>query len=370
TTPAITLDLLRELLAVEPYKPPASVLRRARTIGGHLAPLVLSVAEHEGVAMGAGSRGELARMRERARIYEQIAHQVASVPSARVVKGPSLAAHYPPGVLRPQGDVDVVTVGQEPLWVVAQEVVSRWPVAEINLTVVRAEGAWHVVLVLAWPSEDDPLMDPELNVEIATLAFSGRSGGAPPPRIDLPADAVVADVLMLAEERFQRPFTAKDSLDLALVLGGPRAPDPRFLAKQATVLRLAPELRELCERTRALPSLAPAVPQNLIDALRLPSARELRLREVEQAQPPAALPLDPDGSLPPDALAVDGPVHGMLLARRDPAGPPTEGLQFRPFSAGTIIRTPLADFLLVTEELVDPGQYATALAERGSVFPA
>ncbi|MFF5858594.1 hypothetical protein ACFY8B_23690 [Streptomyces sp. NPDC012751] len=372
TAPAVDLDLLRELFLLEPHKPAASVLRRARAAGGQLVPLVLSVAEREGTAMGSGTRAELVRMRARSGIYDDIARRVSAVPGARVVKGPSLAAHYPPGVLRPSGDLDVVVEGEQTLWAVADQVLADWPVAEINLAIQRLKGDWHLVLVLNWPSREEPLGDPEFNVEISTLAFSGEPGGVP-PRIALPPDGVVADILMLAEERFQRPFGLKDSLDLALVLAGDRAPAARPLADQAAALRLAPELLELCERTRAWPSLAASVPSRLLDALQQPSVQELRRRATGEKPLPREF-------LPPDAAAALGraalralttglPVHGMLLGRRTPSMAPTAGLRFRSFSRGTLIRTPVADFLMVTEEVVDPDQYAAALAELPDVFP-
>lgn len=370
--PAVDLDLLRELFLLEPHKPAASVLRRARAAGGQLVPLVLSVVEREGTAMGSGTRGELARMRVRSSVYENIAEKVSAMPGAHVVKGPSLAVHYPPGLLRPSGDLDVVVKGEQTLWAVTHQLLADWPMAEINLTIQRLEGDWHLVLVLNWPSQEEPLGDPEFNVEISTLAFSGEPGGVP-PRIALPPDDVVADILMLAEERFQRPFGLKDYLDLALVLGGSRAPAVRPLADQAAALRLAPELLELCEGTRAWPSLAASVPSELLDALQQPSVQELRRRATgDKARPRTSLPPDAAAALGQEALlalTTSLPVHGMLLARRTSTAVPAAGLRFRSFSRGTLIRTPVADFLLVTGEVVDPDQYAAALAELPDVFP-
>lgn len=97
----LTLDLLYELLDVAPELPVRRLLQAARQVRGVLAPLVLSLAEREGIAMGTGARDELARMRRRAETYRQLAEDTARVPGARVVKGPSLARHYPEGPCEP-----------------------------------------------------------------------------------------------------------------------------------------------------------------------------------------------------------------------------------------------------------------------------
>ncbi|WP_406841535.1 hypothetical protein ACICHK_41715 (plasmid) [Streptomyces sp. AHU1] len=371
----ITLDLLYELLGIERHWEPIVLLRNARAVRGHLPPLVLSVAQRSGVAMGPGSLAELDRMRRRAATYEALADELTLIPGTRVLKGPSLAARYPEGVLRPLGDLDVVVPDEARLWQAAARVYAAQPVDGIDITVLGDAGRRHIALALRWPSED-PMLDPELKVEISTFAYPGQPGTVP-LRAATPAEQVHADLLALAEERFQRPFTVKDMLDLAVVLTSPDLPSHAEIARTADDFRLAPELLELCEAATGNKSLAPAVPEELTRALRALAPAEHDRRSTPTTDTDAP---DPSAPAAPhtvgtvrDRLAAGQPVHGMLLELAPTAGPGTEATT-EDFSTGTqksstdpshtttgtLLRTPLGVFLLVDGEIVDPALHEAA----------
>ncbi|MGW3957411.1 hypothetical protein ACWEKM_42515 [Streptomyces sp. NPDC004752] len=353
----ITLDLLYELLDVERHWAPFTLLRNARTARGHLPPLVLSVARGEGAEMGPGSLAELDRMERRAALYRAIARDLTGSPGTRVLKGPSLAARYTRGVLRPLGDLDVVVPDEPSLWRAAAQVLADRPVTRIDLTVLHAAGTRHTAVALCWPSED-PMIDPELKVEISTFAYPGDSEDVP-LRAGTPPEQVLADLLALAEERFQRPFTVKDVLDVAMVLTSPDLPPLANVVDATDRFRLTPELLELCRAVQAVESLAHTVPDALIGALERTAPAEHRRRA--QPRPPAT----PAGTVR-ERLDAGLPAHGLLLRRADTPEAGTRAV-VEDFSAGTLLRTPIGDFLLVDGEIVDPDLYEAALAAVGEM---
>ncbi|MFJ5840488.1 hypothetical protein ACIQGO_27710 [Streptomyces shenzhenensis] len=352
----ITLDLLYELLGVERHWAPFTLLRNARTVRGHLPPLVLSVARGEGAEMGPGSLAELDRMERRAAVYRTIAEDLTASPGTRVLKGPSLAARYPRGVLRPLGDLDVVVPDEVHLWRAASRVLTDWPVDHMDLTVLHTAGTRHTALALCWPSED-PMLDPELKVEICTFAYPGDSGGVP-LRAGTPTEQVLVDLLALAEERFQRPFTVKDVLDVAVVLTSPDLPPLAAVVRAADRFRLTPELLELCRAVLEVRSLACTVPGGLIRALEEAAPVEQDRRRAG-ARPATA----PAGTVR-ERLDAGLPAYGMLLRSADTPATDTCAV-VEDFSAGTLLRTPIGDFLLVDGEIVDPELYEAALAAVG-----
>ncbi|WP_432064404.1 hypothetical protein [Streptomyces sp. C10-9-1] len=343
----LTLGLLHELLEVDTALPVRRLLQAARQVRGVLAPLILSLAEREGTPMGTGARDELARMHRRAATYRRLAEETARVPGARVVKGPSLARHYPEGTLRALGDLDVVVPSETALWQVLALALDHHDSDEAELTHLDDRGQSHLYAGLWWPGED-PLLDPDHGLEVTTFAFAGDGEGVP-LRAALPGDQVLADVLSLAEERFQRPYTVKDVLDLVCVMTSPAAPDPRELAAAAERFALAPELLALCERVRATPPLATAVPDELVAGLRGPAEAELRRRTGTQPAPARRL-------------------YGMQLTSPLRRGEGHRSTEHR-WSEGAISRTPVGDFLLVPGELVDPALHADALERLAALAP-
>ncbi|MGV4988116.1 hypothetical protein ACVB8X_28720 [Streptomyces sp. NRAIS4] len=344
-----SLDLLYELLDVDRDLAPRHLLRRARQEGAVVSTLVLSLAEREGVALGEGSRGELARMTRRCELYRELEAAVRAVPGARTVKGPSLNRYYPEGLLRSVGDLDVVVPDERTLWRVLAEVLDRQEAVEVLMTQLD-EGGRRDLLVSVWWLGEDPMLDLDRGVEVTTFAYGGLPERGVPLRPELPAEQVHADVLAVAEERFQRDFTLKDVLDLVCVLTSPAAPDPAALARVATDYALAPELEELCLKAAGHPLLAPVVPAELPAGLREPA-------RLERARRAALGP-----------LAGAPRRYGFQLTEplRRGAG---DAVEDHDVGGVLLRRTPVADLLLVTGELVDPADHEAALSALSALAP-
>ncbi|MFE7277020.1 hypothetical protein [Streptomyces sp. NPDC057623] len=353
--PEVTLEMLYRLLGVPEHQSRRELIRRGRTVSPRLPQLLISAAARENVPLGPGTRDELRRARARAAQYADLCDAVRSaVPAVRLAKGPSLARWYPADLLRPVGDLDLDFETEEQLWQAARILCDRVPVEGIDLALTGHEGRTDVTLALKWPSEDE-LFDQPCAVELTTVSFPGDLGGTVPPRYTLPDDQTLADLLSVAEERFQRPFNAKDAVDVLMLLTH-SPPEPGPLAEAATAHRLAPELLELLTYTG---DGTGAALDDLCDLLREPAADELSHREAAAHAKRA--------SEAPDTATVDGrlraglPVPGLLLNwRQDPAAGPRAT---RYDSDGvTLLRTPVADFLLVCDEVVSRDAYDTALA--------
>ncbi|MFJ9210416.1 hypothetical protein [Streptomyces sp. NPDC102264] len=355
--PAPTLDLFFAALGVDPQEPLRDLVRGARSLRGHLAPLILSVAAHQGAALGSGSRDEVRRMRVRVDDYRELAALLsAGVPGVRVLKGPSLADHYPSEVLRPSGDLDAYVPDEAALWQAVATVLRVRPVSDVDVTVLGSGARLHWVVVLRWPAQD-PVLDPDHRVELVTFAYPGEPGVLP-VRAEPPPDQVTCDLLAIAEEAFQRPFSVKDVLDLALALDSPGCPPPAALAEAADRYRLAPELLRLSRTlhdTHALPS---PVNDRLLTLLRGPAARGLAERRARKAAPP-----EPERAWTREPCLNSGrSLHGLRLPAGPTPGPDTE-VCFHPFADGVLLRCPVGDFLMVGTELVDPAAYHAALVE-------
>ncbi|MFJ5269776.1 hypothetical protein [Streptomyces sp. NPDC088358] len=347
TVASLDLNLLHRLLDVPEHEEAYRLVRRAQQTSGTLAQLVVSLAVGEGTEPGSGSRDLLERARSRAARYADLRATLADCPGIRTVKGPSLAGHYPAGVRRPVGDLDLVAPDEERLWRAAVTLCSLGgEPAELSLFV--AAGRLHVMLAVLWPSPD-PLMEEEIRVELCTAAFSGDFA-AVPVRPELPARQVLADLLSVAEERFQRAFHAKDAVDLLMLLDSGSL-EPTGVAEAAAACRLAPELVELLDLLSTAVEHPGAEP--LRRALTVPAAAETARR--------AAVPRPPHepGRSVTARLEAGQPVWGMPLTR---ASRPGDKCVLDHRDDLTLARTPVGDFLLVAGELVDPDLHAAALA--------
>ncbi|MER8072777.1 hypothetical protein ABTZ59_31310 [Streptomyces sp. NPDC094034] len=354
---------------MDPGEPLRDLVRAARSPRGHLAPLILSVAARQGAALGSGSRDELRRMRVRVDDYRELAALLSvEVPGVRVLKGPSLADHYPSEVLRSSGDLDAYVPDEAALWQAVTTVRRTRPVSGIDVTVLGSGERVHWLVILRWPAQD-PVLDTDHRVELVTFAYPGEPGVVP-VRAEPPRDQVTSDLLAIAEEAFQRPFSIKDVLDLALALDSPGCPPPAALAEAADRYRLAPELLRLGETLHDTHGLPSPVNDRLLPLLREPAARELAERHAREDAPPErerAWTREP-------CLNSGRPRHGLRL----PAGPtpgPEAGadteadtgadteVRFHVYADGVLLRCPVGDFLMVETELVDPAAYDAALTE-------
>ncbi|MFM9449325.1 hypothetical protein [Streptomyces acidiscabies] len=348
--PDVTLEMLYRLLGVEDHESGRELIRRGRLISPRLPQLLISAAAREGVPLGTGTRDELRRARAKAVRYADLYDAVrAAVPGVRLVKGPSLARWYPVDLVRPVGDLDLVAGTQEELWRAARTLCDRVPADRLDLALVRHGDRTEVFLGVKWPSEDE-LLDRPWSVELSTVAFPGDLAGTVPPRPALPDDQILADLLSLAEERFQRPFNAKDAVDVLMILTH-RPPDPGTLAEAAAAHLLAPELLELLTFVQ---DSAQAPLDGFRTPLHAPAAAERARREAT-----------PRPSEPHDTTTVDGrldaglPVAGLRLNQRHH---PMDRAVRHDTDGVTLLRTPVADFLLVCGEVVSRADHETALA--------
>jgi len=343
----LDLDLLHRVLDVPEHEGPFRLVRRAQQLSGTLAQLVVSVAIGEGVRAGSGSTDLLERARSRAARYAELRTALAGCPGLRVVKGPSLAGHYPPGACRSVGDLDLIASDEEQLWRAAA-VLGSLGGEPTQLSLFAADGRRQVTLVVLWPSPD-PLMEEEIRVELCTAAFPGDFA-AVPVRPQLPADPALADLLSVAEERFQRAFHAKDALDLLMLLNSGSLA-PAAVAEAAVTYRLAPELVEL------LDLLSKAVDHPGIGPLRQALVAEAAAETARRAaHTPAEREPEPTVAARLEAGQL---VWGMPLTS---AVRPEQGCVIEHLPDLVLARTAVGDFLLVSGELVDPEVHAVALA--------
>jgi hypothetical protein len=348
--------LLAAALGVDADDPPDALVRAARLANWALPVLVLSVLARDGAPLGIGAADELRRARDRAATYADLR---AAVPALRVLKGASLARHYPAPLVRPVGDLDLVAAGEADLWQAVRTITDRVPVQHIDVSLFGTDSR-HIAVTLTWPAED-PLLDREYAVDLSTAAYAGDLR-AVPPRAAAPADPVLADLLALAEERFQRPYGAKDAVDVLLV-GAAALPPDEVIIECVSRYRLAPEVTELLDYAA---TLRPAGRWAAVRAgLAGPAEREQARRRggpdragVGTAEMTG--PVDPVQA----RLAAGQPAYGMLL-RRIPWRTGMAVSRTEQFAAGWLLRTPVADYVLVASETVPLELYERALAALG-----
>ncbi|MFJ3825467.1 hypothetical protein [Streptomyces nodosus] len=344
TAPEITLDLLFGLLDCDPSDGLAKLVHNARVAHYTLPALVLSVLENEGVDLGITAGAELRRARHRAARYAGVLADLPDDGEVVPLKGPSLAQLYPPGVLRSQGDVDLLARDESRLW----QTVTRLAADEssqIWVTVMGAEPAWNVLVTMVWQT-DEPIVDHEYRVELTTAALLGDFDRVR-VRTTLPTDPVLAALVCLTEEGLQRPFHPRDALDLYVLQ--PRLPAAADIAAVVEEFHLAPELLGLGRYTsRVLPQCDVA---ELMRVLAEPARRELDRREN---LPAAVAPVELR-----DVVRCGQPAQGLLLRRRIRTDLATARTHWSGDQA--VLHTPVGDYLLVAGKLVAEEDFESAL---------
>lgn len=354
-----TLDVLYDLLGVAREAPLADAVDASRALRGGFVNILLSAAETEGIPLAPGHAEQLHRARRRAAGYRQLAGELCAMRGVTVHKGPSLARHYPKGWLRPSGDLDVVAADEDTLWQVIGSVARRFPVEDPMLSLLQHGDERHLYVSVGWPAAE-PQATPNFRVEVTTFAYGGEPGVVP-MRPAQPADQWLADLLAIAEERFQRELDPKDLLDLTCALNSPAAPAPELVAAAAEAYRLAPELLELCELAQRHAALASGSHRRLAELLRPAAGAESARRSDGPGLPQVA---DELGA----RRAAGLPLYGMQLAERLRLGDLRQAVEHH-FDADILLRTPIADFLLVPSELVDPERYEAARSELAALAP-
>lgn len=347
------LSVLCELLGVADAEP-RDLIRAARCQKWSLPQLVLSMLERDGIRLGSGGADELRRARIRKASYAELEEILRAELPVRTVKGSTIARWYPEGLLRPVGDLDLVTADEVDLWRAVGLVLAHRPVEHIDISVI--DGNLRQVFVsLDWPAPD-ALFDNDMSVEIGTAALPGDSG-AVGVRPRLPEHDVVASLLALAEERFQRDFEARDVVDLHF-LAGADLPPVDEIAGLVDEYRLAPELMELvahAERHVDLDRLG-----GLGTALSTPAEHERRRRSEWRTPSPAP------GEDVAARLSAGMPVYGMQL-RRVPWREDRVTAEIVETRGGHLLVTPVADYLLVGGAVVTTHQFDAALRELAAM---
>jgi hypothetical protein len=333
--PEIDLPLLYRLHDLDEDDGPRAMLAAARAAHHTMPQLVLSLLEHQGYALGTGARDELRRARAMRSDYAGLLRTVEEHVPVRVVKGPTLAKRFPVELVRPIGDLDLVVDGEVAFWTAVRVIAAQRDVQYVDFS-TYGQPDIHFVASMAWAGADG-LLDRDPRVDLSTAAFPGDFH-AVPVRPQLPADPWLAELLGVAEERFQRPFRQKDVLDV-LVLG--RDVPPVDEVVDGTVrLRLAPEVVELLEYARSCAEIDYA--RGLVERLRPAAERELAARA---ARGPA-----PESRVDADArLALGQPTHGMMLRRTE--GGARDVLRWHRYDGGLLALTPVADYLMVAGDV-------------------
>ncbi|MGE5828139.1 MAG: hypothetical protein ACM30G_07190 [Micromonosporaceae bacterium] len=221
-----------------------ALLDASRSPSHKLAITLLSCWATEGHALDASQRAELDAYRDRADRYAGIWARLRVVaPTAHLVKGPVIAAHYPVGVVRAAGDLDIVDPDPAELWQAAAMLAADgWWVAAF--TVLPYPGG-HDVLLSMQQASSGPIAD-AYEVELRTPDVA-TSLTRTPVRFD-PADdvPVASSIVALAAERFERRFASRDILDLGVLSAELTDAGRAALTQALTAARLWPAYQQLC----------------------------------------------------------------------------------------------------------------------------
>lgn len=369
------LGALRQLLVsrgVPPDADDAALLAASRAGLHKLHVTVLSAREAAGQRLPPDQQAELDAYRDRLQRYREAWSVVREVaPHAQVVKGWTIGEHYPPGLLRASGDLDVVCPPGE-LWRAAATLIDQgWETEALTLFPAGPGSAadvstWcHVLMEVARPSDSSRIEDP-YGVELRT-ADVATSLRVPARRLDgTPLPIAAANVLALAAERWERPFRTRDVYDLGILTGQLDQAALDALNDALTATMLWPEMRELAGLLRRSGiGLGPSQPGSSRAAWRTHAAR-LRRSAALWAHPLRAAGLlvtstgDTDRGARADRMAhaVERRIGAWRLLRLGlplfavplPAAPDAElpdGLVLERRDPHLIARTPIGSFLMV-----------------------
>ncbi|MFI5542834.1 hypothetical protein ACIA6E_03565 [Streptomyces sp. NPDC051815] len=316
--------LLYRLLDVDPAAGPAELLHRSRA-GRHLPHLVLSSLVRDGVRMGGAARAELRRAGDRAARYARLAAGLGCCTGVRAIGSLPLAGHYPDGLLRPIGTLDLVAPDEAALWQAVVRLVTDHPVEHIEVTLL-GDRPHHTAVTVQWPAED-PLADPWYRVRLTTAALPG-DGRAVPVRPYLVAEEPVECLLALAESHLRRPALPPAPLTVLDVAALTRSSfEPSDTAAVLAAYRLAPEAAVLLDQAAAHLPLGP------LAAVRAALAPELAAEHRRRSEATAS----------PRGLTAR---HGTLLRRTVIRHTWDTARLLSPTPGTDLLLTPVADYLL------------------------
>jgi hypothetical protein len=245
-------DTLRQLLVSRGVPAAADdeeLLRAARAPDHKLAVTLLSARAVAGQELRPEQSEELAANRHRIDRYRQAWSVVSSAaPDAYVVKGSSIGARYPAGLLRAAGDMDVVCPATQ-LWLAALALIrDGWHVGAftifpgpVSASTVPTSGR-EILIELNQPSDTE--IEEPYGVELRTVEV-GTSILHPRQQPTAPLSPVAGNVLALVAERWERPFRTRDVYDLAVLHEHLDAGERASLDAGLAATGLWPEMREL-----------------------------------------------------------------------------------------------------------------------------
>jgi len=333
----VDLTIVDSLLGVPPGYASWRAAHIARRAG--LLPTWLSSMVAQDRPIGPVAREYLERVRRSVAILHAAGEKLSAAHGASVIKGPRIAAHYPAGLLRQSGDTDLVASDEATLWACVLDLSASHGAVPQGVNLLQSANAVHLVVAMKWPAEE-PLLDKPLGADISTCAFSGDTRGVP-VRAPVPADDDLCSLFAVAEERFQRPFRAKDLLDLVVLADvlhrrfGDRLTE--VVPRLAADLCLAPELRQLIKKTAGWVDLPPAWAD--VAARLRPLAQEEKARRSTRRDIPRLR-------------------FGFPLANASRTAPE---LRIQPFDRGELAITPLGVCLLVDAPTIPEETYVAAM---------
>lgn len=356
------------------------LLAAARTPRHRLAATLLSLWERECRPLTQAQRARLARHRTRLEIYHATWDCLSqTAPDAFVLKGSSIAALYPPGVLRSAGDLDVVCTTPDDLWAAARLLRDDgWQVAAFTVlaarpgdTVIDQEAPdqtprCHVLMWITRPGPD-PAGD-ELAVRLTTAEIVTAGSRQPYQLVRSPRAPLAANVVALAAELWERELSSRDVLDLALLAEQLTLADLDSLRDGLNRTGLWPEWRTLTDAVAQLGWPLPVVlPEASGTALRERVARRVRAA-ARWSHPVRALGYAAQSSVERESALADracGLLHERIgVYRALSLGLPLFGVPLRGGGPGALIapRPPGASGL----EFVRLGRSLVALSPVGS----
>ncbi|MFJ5845545.1 nucleotidyltransferase family protein [Streptomyces sp. NPDC092903] len=276
---AVTTDTVLALLDAAPGSDRDSLLRTARDGRHKLAGTLLSLWAVGGEELTDGQAAELRTARERVDRYRRVWEELQEhAPDAFPLKGATIAALYPPGVLRSAGDLDVVCPRHADLWACARHLLAcGWEL--VAFTVKPADpgdtASPHLGAEFRKPAPDtsqDPYAVGLFTAEIVTDVHGPARQLARPP-----GSAWTTSAVALVAERWERPFRSRDLLDLVLLLQAMDEEAARQFGADLDRVGLWPEWRQAMRGVARLgwrPTVA--LPHTRAAAVRVRLARSVR----------------------------------------------------------------------------------------------
>jgi len=369
----VTVDVLRRLLwarGVPTVAGDEDLVEASRDPRHKLGITLLSAFAAAGRALTAEQEVEVGHHRDRIERYRAAWKEIQSAaPDAYRVKGDEIARFYPDGVLRPSSDLDVVLRDPAQLWAAAQRMVaSGWEIGALTVVKSRDGGEPDILLECQIRGDHEEIFGIYFGVELRTVDIP-TSIRQPAFRVPDPeASPLAVNTIALLAERWERQFTSRDRLDLALLVSRYTDADQQALANALTKTEMWPEWRELSReigRLGWLPDLpvlraAEAQYKTPVHAKRIAHGARLWGHPLRALAYLAQITVDADRGKVADAIAatigrrigaqrvlgLGVPVFGVPLP--DPPGERPDRLSLVRRGRHLVAVTPLGEFLLVT----------------------